>query len=131
MNLVKLNIDNQFLDLSSQGLTRLQIAVRLGILSKDLLSHLSPGVYEKGCELCQAFHEDLLNQMIRGDLKASTKEMDLQAWRLETLFKDDWSDKADNKQESAFAALSEEDLIKLINSLIDKHKATLDALRDS
>lgn len=128
---LKVNIDNQFLEFASQGLTRLQIAVRLGILSKDLPSSLSPGIYEKGCELCQAFHEDLMTQMIRGDLKATTKEMDLQAWRLETLFRDDWSEKGQDKDNTPFDAVSDDELITYINDTIEKYKDILHVNRNS
>ena len=124
------HFDEEFIEFSRQGLTRVQIAVRLGILCKDLLSSLSPGVAERGKELCQDFHENLMNAMIRGDVKADTKEKELQAWRLKTMFRDDWSDKQTDKDLGPYGSLDDEQLMSCVKLLMEKHKATLEALSD-
>lgn len=114
-------LDTQFLELSSQGLTKVQIAVRLGLQCRDLLSRLSPGILEQGKELCQVYHENLMDQMIKNELRAGTKEKELQAWRLKVMFRDDWGDKRDSSSAlSEFENLSLDELKIRINNLLQK-----------
>ena len=117
--------DDTYLELCSQGLTNVQIAVRLSLQCADLLSSLSPGVASRGRELCQVYHETLMNSMINGDVKASTKEMDLQQWRLKVMFKEDWADSKEEKDNGPFASLSDDELKFYISEALEKHKETL------
>jgi hypothetical protein len=95
---------NEFLELCRNGKTPTQIAVRLNML-RDELTVLSKtehfkAIWQKGKELYQAYHEDLLDQMMSEGSRADTKDRDLQRWRLETHFKNDWSDKPEEKEDT-------------------------------
>lgn len=117
---------DEFLALCAQGLTLTQIAVRFGILKEQLFtlganSSAWNVAFKKGKELCQAYHEDLFNSMMADGSTADTKDRDLQRWRLETLFKEDWSDKSpagDTKDK--YSQLSTDQLEQRIRNLVDK-----------
>ncbi len=115
---------NGFLTLCRQGKTPTQIAVALDIF-KDELIKLSKtdefkDTWQKGKELYQAYHEDLLDFYMEKDSKIDTKVRDLQRWRLETLFKQDWSAKAEPEIETNKASsLSNEELEERIKNLLN------------
>lgn len=115
---------DKFLELCRAGKTPTQIAVALDIF-KDELIKLSKtddfkDTWQKGKELYQAYHEDLLDKMMQPQSGADTKDRDLQRWRLETLFKQDWSAKAEPELETNKASsMSNEELEERIKNLLN------------
>jgi hypothetical protein len=114
----------QFLRHCSKGLTLTQIAVRMGMFKEELLKLPSQDkswdlVFRKGKELCQAFHEDLLSNMILNPDRIDSKDKDLQRWRLETLFKEDWSGKEQEASDKrTFQDMESEELANRIKVLL-------------
>lgn len=117
---------DEFLSYCRQGLTLTQIAVRANLSKEELVNHFKSTdelklSWSRGKELCQAFHEDLLDQMMSDGSTADTKDRDLQRWRLEVRFPNDWSEKSDQNPEniSELSNMSTSEIENKIKNLIN------------
>ena len=94
----------QYFDLCGQGFSLTKIATKMGTCKDQLLGwasdtrkHEWQAVWQRGKESCQAYHEDILDQMIRGTIKADSKSKELQQYRMKVMFKEDWAEKQESK----------------------------------
>ncbi len=112
------DISVAFFRLCQQGHSLTQIATELGCLKEQLLKwSKDPQKYDfanawhMGKQACQAYHETLLDKMIKQEIKASSSEIEAQKYRLRVMFKEDWSDKQESKVEvSHVNKLSDQEL---------------------
>src|ERR1700687_155079 len=80
----------EFFELCSKGWSLVQIAAHQGILKKHYFLWSKHEIrkpdfhtaWVRGKEACQAYHESLLDKMIRQEIKASSAEIEAQKYRL-------------------------------------------------
>src|SRR5690242_20603219 len=89
----------EFLELCRQGKSLTQIATKLGVLESEILSWTRKRdttfkyAFEHGRQAYKAYHEDLLDKMIRKEVNASSAEINAQIYILKVKFKEEWSEK--------------------------------------
>lgn len=122
-------ISDRFLDLCRQGHSLTQISAAMNIpkeqferWSKDKVKHKSfVKAFQDGKTAWQAYHETLLQKMIRGEIKAASAEISAQQFVLKTQFKSEWTEKTDSKIEiTAINRMSDDQLEAQILNLLSK-----------
>ncbi len=88
-----------FFELCQQGLTLTQTAEKLGVdkqrlikWSKDPTKYEWQNAWVRGRQACQAYHEVLLDEMIRNGKNYDAASKQLQKMRMERMF-DDWKER--------------------------------------
>jgi hypothetical protein len=124
-----------FLEYCSQGLSLVQISNKLGISLDSLKKYqdyaLMKASWIKGREANQAYHESLLDLMIKGidangEVKRyAAKEIDAQIYRLRVRFKEDWSEKVESKVqvEHSYESLSLDEIRSSLKQAVVKPSA--------
>lgn len=117
-----------FFEKCCEGKFPATIAHELGVLETQLITwSKSPRhrdfmtAWEKGRLACQAFHEQLYNDMIQNKIQVAATAITSQRDLLKTKFTEAWADKPQHiKIESTYEKMSDEDLVGQLEKLIAK-----------
>lgn len=121
---------DEYLDLCKQGKTITIIAahfetteeqlIKWGTQDKKRYPKLN-SVWERGKTAFKAFHEDLLDQMIRGDFKAAAQNIASHERRL-AVYIDKWNlkQKSQVTVDNRYEAMSDEELDKEVNATLKR-----------
>lgn len=125
----------RFLELCNEGKSLTQIARTVGVLKEKILDWSKSNdpkradfvkVFKIGKQACQAYHEDLYDQMSKGEsingIKPDAKSKELHMKRMTVMFKEDWQSKDESTLEVKHTntKLSKEQMAKEILKIMKK-----------
>lgn len=123
------NVSTEYLELCRQGKSITQIAAHFTITEDELRSWAKDKikrsklatVWELGKTLCQAFHEDLLDQMIRATPRAAASEIASHQHRMAVMFKK-WNLKNETKVTvtNKFEQMTDDELNKEVHAVLKR-----------
>lgn len=127
-------LGEKFFELCKEGKSLTQISSILGVPKRKWIEwhnstrdeHSSmKRFWETGREACQCYHETLLDNMIKQNVKSTASEIDAQKYRLKVMFKDDWSEKQDvaKIEISHISKLSDSEIQTQLDTLLAKPAA--------